>query len=56
MTKIHILKKKSEAFSQLKMFATKLKAQGKPMQRFRNNNSSKFDYTEYKKQIQTKEI
>ena len=56
MTEIHLLKKKSEAFPQLKKFAAKLKAQGNPMQRFRSDNGGEFDSTACKEWMQTERI
>ena len=56
MTEIHLLKKKSEAFPQLKKFVVKLKAQENPMQRFKSDNRGEFDSIAYKKWMQTEKI
>ncbi len=42
-TEIHLLRKKSEAFSRLKKYAAKRKAWSNPMQRFRSDNCGEFD-------------
>ena len=56
MTEIHLLRKKSEAFPQLKKFAAKLKAQGNPMQTFRSDNRGEFDSTACKEWMQIEGI
>lgn len=56
MTEIHLLKKKSEAFPQLKKFAAKLKAQRNPMQRFKSDDKGEFDSAACKEWMQTERI
>ena len=56
ITEIHLLKKKSEAFLQLKKFAAKLKVQENPMQRFRSDSRGEFDRTACKEWMQTEEM
>ena len=43
LTEIYLLKKKSEAFSRLKKYAAKRKAEGNPMRRFWGDNEGEFD-------------
>ncbi len=56
MTEIHLLKKKSKAFPQLKKFAAKLKAQGDLMQRFRSDSGGQFESIVCKELMQTEGI
>lgn len=49
MTEMHLFRKKSKVFPQLKKFSVKLKVQGNPKQKFKSNNQGKFDSTVYKK-------
>ena len=56
MTEIHLLKKKSEAFPQLKKFASRLKAQKNPIHRFMSDNGGEFDSTACKEWMQTEGI
>ncbi len=43
LTEIHLLRKKSEAFSRLKKYAAKQEVEGNPVQRFRSDNGGKFE-------------
>ena len=49
LIEIHLLRKKSEAFSWLKKYGAKRKAEGSPMNRFEGDNGDEFDSAACKK-------
>lgn len=56
MIEIHLLRKKFEAFPQLKKFVAQLKAQRNPTQMFKSDKKSEFDFKTCKECMQTEGI